>query len=397
LNQDSDPLVQERLQVDWCGRKLPLLTAHSLFSSACIDGGTRLLLDHLPAGEPGTFLDLGCGYGALGLPVAARFPRSRGLLVDRDLLAVEFARRNAVAGRLQNVEVTASLGYRDLSEEGKGLDWILCNVPARAGDGVVESFLSEGRARLLPGGQMRIVIITPLASMLEGVARKRDLAFEQVAASGRHAVFAFPAAPATRKQVAVANALSDDSYVRDTFEIALAGLPEPLCLTRPTDLADEPHRLMDSIPLLAENLPQEPPRRALVFRCGYGLGPALLLARYRDTKVVAVDRDLLGTAFTRRNCSFAGERLCVHECLGLPRVRAGDPFDLIVGELSPPLGPEATLVELREAWQTLAPGGRALVLGLAKQWREFLESRAGDLCIVRRQVRGSAALYEMQK
>ena len=39
----------------------------------------------------------------------------------------------------------------------------------------------------------------------------------------------------------------------------------------------------------------------------------------------------------------------------------------------------------------------ALVLGLAKQWRDFLQSKAAALSIVRRQVRGSAALYEMQR
>jgi 16S rRNA G1207 methylase RsmC len=397
LNQDSDPLVQATLELHWGDRTLPLLTAHSLFSSSCVDDGTRLLLDHLPAGEPGRFLDLGCGYGALGLPVAARFPRSRGLLVDRDLLAVEFTRRNAVAERIENVEIAASLGYRDLSEEWKGFDWILCNIPARAGEGVAENFLSEGRRRLLPGGQMRVVIISPLASMLERVARKRGFAFEQAAASSRHAVFAFPAAPTTREQLAMDNKLTDESYVRDTLQVTPRGLPEPLCLSRPTDLADEPHRLTDSISLLVENLPQEPPRRALVFRCGYGLCPALLLARYRDTEVVAVDRDLLSTTFTRRNCSSAGKRLRVEECLGLSRERVGDAFDLIVGELSPPLGPEATLEELHEVRQALAPGGRGLVLGLAKQWREFLQSKAAALSIVRRQVRGSAALYEMQR
>ena len=83
------------------------------------------------------------------------------------------------------------------------------------------------------------------------------------------------------------------------------------------------------MPLLAESLPQDPPRRAFVFRCGYGLAPALLLARYQNAQVIAADRDLLGTRFTRLNCSAAGERLCVQECVGLPRAPAGDPVDLI--------------------------------------------------------------------
>src|SRR5213076_515113 len=48
-----------------------------VFSSQRIDEGTLLLLQHLPAGDPASLLDLGCGYGALGLPLAARWPHRR--------------------------------------------------------------------------------------------------------------------------------------------------------------------------------------------------------------------------------------------------------------------------------------------------------------------------------
>src|SRR5262249_42603871 len=65
-----------------------------VFSSQRIDEGTLLLLRHLPEGQPSSFLDLGCGYGALGLPVAARWPAARALLIDRDLLAVAGSAHN---------------------------------------------------------------------------------------------------------------------------------------------------------------------------------------------------------------------------------------------------------------------------------------------------------------
>ncbi|HMC34905.1 MAG TPA: methyltransferase, partial [Myxococcales bacterium] len=100
-----------------------------VFSSQAIDEGTLLLLQNLPAGEPRSVLDLGCGYGALGLPIAARWPSARCVLIDRDLLAVAAAAHNARALGLRNAEARPGLGYREVA--GERFDWVVCNVPAR--------------------------------------------------------------------------------------------------------------------------------------------------------------------------------------------------------------------------------------------------------------------------
>jgi len=149
-------------------------------------------------------------------------------------------------------------------------------------------------------------------------------------------------------------------------------------MVRPTDLADEPHRL-PGIELLASRLPADPPRRVLVFRCGYGLVPALALARWPGARVAAQDRDLLGTAYTRLNCASAADRLETVESVEVRAAAGAGPFDLVLGELSPPTGAAATLREMEDARALLAPGGRGLVLGLLKQWREVLEARRAAL------------------
>ena len=119
------------------GQTLALDVPWDVFASQAIDEGTLLLLQHLPEGEPRSVLDLGCGYGALGLPVAMRWPEARCLLVDRDLLAVAASAHNARALGLGNVEVRPGLGYRELA--GERFDWVLCNVPARIGSRVCRS------------------------------------------------------------------------------------------------------------------------------------------------------------------------------------------------------------------------------------------------------------------
>jgi 16S rRNA G1207 methylase RsmC len=161
---------------------------------------------------------------------------------------------------------------------------------------------------------------------------------------------------------------------------------------RPTDLADEPHRLPTAIPLLAASLPADPPGRILVFRSGYGLLPALLLERYPAAHVVAVDRDLLAVAFTRRNCAGHPGRFRADAMLGVPEDLG--PFDLILGELSPPLGPAAAIEELRAARRALAPGGHLLALCLLGQWKGPIRKCARELRIVLRKSRGPVAILE---
>jgi 16S rRNA (guanine1207-N2)-methyltransferase len=381
----GDPYLRTSLGIAWGGNRLRFRVPHSVFSSQRIDDGTRLLLDRLPPGEPRRFLDLGCGYGALGLPVAARFPNVRGLLVDRDLLAVEYCRRNAELAGLGNVEVTPSLGYGSVPP-GETFDWILVNVPARAGGRVHGHFLAEGIGRLAPGGSILAVVIAPLAGALEDAARARGIEVRRAGASDRHVVFAASAAPG---RAPTGEGL--EVYGRDAIEIEL---PEKLRLLRPTDLADEPHRLPAAIPLLASRLPETPPARVLVFRPGYGLVPALALARWPAARVVALDRDLLGIAYTKLNGASAADRLETIDAIHVAAAGSRGPFDLVLGELSPPNGPAANIREVEEARSLLASGGRALILGLLKQWRETLGPRADVLGLRLLESREAVALIE---
>jgi 16S rRNA (guanine1207-N2)-methyltransferase len=365
------PWARTRLTVHALGLSLPLDVPCDVFSTQRIDEGTQLLLGHLPEGEPSSFLDLGCGYGALGLPVAARFPRARALLVDRDLLAVRASAHNARALGLDNVHALPSLGYRDLPPGAAPFDWLLCNVPARIGPAAVGSLLEAGCALLSASGQLRVVVIRDLAPIVEAQARARSLAARTVARGPRHVVFAF--APSPRADAAPA-ADFEEAYARD--ETTLEAAPgAPLRLSRPHDISEEPGHLL-ALAVLLEALPRRPPSQALVFRCGYGALPLALRLRAPMALVVAQDRDLLDAEFLRRNArtlGLAGERLRVVEAL-LPAeaALAGERFDLVMGELSSSAGAEVAARELRDVQSLLAPGGEALVLLSPRQRREWL-------------------------
>jgi len=329
-----------------------------VFASQGIDDGTLLLLQHLPPAEPASVLDLGCGYGALGLPVAARWPQARCVLVDRDLLAVAASAHNAAALGLANVRARPGLGYRGL--DSQRFDWVLCNVPARIGERAVRYLLEGGRAL---GAEVRAVVIRDLSRVLESLQLP---GLRQVARGARHDVFALDRGPTA---VGLSDLSDEEIYARD--QTAILGLR----LSRPFDASEDPShgRLLSA---LAESLPRTAPRRALAFRAGYGALPLHLKARYPQAEVIAQERDLLDAAFLRRNARALDLEVEVRETLwpaeGLPQ---GD-FALVAGELSSPAGPAVAARELQEAADLLAPGGEALILATWKQEREWLPGAA---------------------
>jgi 16S rRNA G1207 methylase RsmC len=328
-----------------------------VFSSQGIDDGTLLLLAHLPETVPRSVLDLGCGYGALGLPVAARWPASRCLLIDRDLLAVAASAHNGRALRLRNAEVRAGLGYRDL--RGERFDWVLCNVPARIGPRAIRYLLEGGRAL---GAEVRAVVIHHLAGTVRAL---RLEGLSHVARGPRHDVFALPPARAD------VNLEDEEVYARDETEFG------GLRLLRPHDASEDPAHA-NLLSALAESLPRKAPARALVFRAGYGALPLHLRSRYPQAEVLAQERDLLDTAFVRRNARALALPVATHESLFPADGLEPASFSLVVGELSAPAGPGVAGRELQDAADLLAPGGEALVVATEKQEREWLPAVAPE-------------------
>ena len=362
------PYARTQLTVKALGLALALDVPADVFASRAIDDGTLLLLRNLPGRAPASVLDLGCGYGALGLPVAARYPQARALLVDRDLLAVRAAAHNATALGLGNVEVRPGLGYRDLPRVGATFDLVLCNVPARIGGRAIAYLLEAGRSLLPAGGELRAVVIRDLRESMEATA----LEGLRLAAQGKnHLVYALPPGPSRI-------ALGDETvYARDETRIeAVPG--RILTLSRPHDASEEPGHAA-ALKLLLEALPRSQPGTVLCFRCGYGAVPLAARVRWPDALVVAQDRDLLDTAFLRRNASalgLAGPRLRVAETVFPSEALQLRSADLVLGEMSAPAGEKVFSRELSEAGALLAPGGEALLLASEKQAREWLPAAA---------------------
>ena len=147
------------------GRAMTFHSTWGLFSPRAIDDGSYLLIKHLDLRDGDVTLDLGCGYGAVGLAVAAETPAGRVHLVDKDFVAVEFARKNARANGLSNCEAYLSNAFSAVGNTA--FDNIVSNLPANVGREMLYLILAGAHERLKPGGQLVVVTVSGLRAFIK--------------------------------------------------------------------------------------------------------------------------------------------------------------------------------------------------------------------------------------
>ncbi len=148
------------------GRPFVFRSTWGLFSPREIDEGTRLLLQYVEVGPDDNCLDLGCGYGPIGLALAALAPGGRTLMVDKDFVAVEFSNRNVAFNRLPNARAQLSDGFRHIDPTLR-FNLIAGNIPAKVGKEALSLYLHDARQRLNPGGRLYVVTINGLREFMK--------------------------------------------------------------------------------------------------------------------------------------------------------------------------------------------------------------------------------------
>ncbi len=152
------------------GESLHFRTTWGLFSPKNIDEGSRLLLDHLQIDTGDNTLDLGCGYGPLGLTMARLAPDGHHILVDKDFVAVEYTRRNAKFNGIDNVKVLLSNGFDQI--ENCKFDLIVSNLPAKTGKELYYLYFFDALAKMNPNGRLYVVTINGLRRFIQKAFRE---------------------------------------------------------------------------------------------------------------------------------------------------------------------------------------------------------------------------------
>jgi 16S rRNA (guanine1207-N2)-methyltransferase len=154
------------IRVDVLGQQIKLFTTWGLFSPKEIDEGSQLLLKYIEVKPTDDILDLGCGYGVLGLITAKLAPEGMTHLVDKDFVAVQYSRKNAKINEIKNTEIYLSNGLSDVPADQK-FDIILSNLPAKTGKELHYIMLYEAMEHLKPGGHLYVVTISGLKDYIK--------------------------------------------------------------------------------------------------------------------------------------------------------------------------------------------------------------------------------------
>jgi 16S rRNA G1207 methylase RsmC len=138
------------------GKYFEFVTAASVFSKRRVDTGTRLLIESMVLPEHGMVLDVGCGYGAVGIAAVTSNPSLQVTLSDVNMRAVRLARENIERNKICNAEVR----WGDLYEPVEALRFnvILSNPPVSAGMDIVKSIITEAPRVMAAKATLQMVV-----------------------------------------------------------------------------------------------------------------------------------------------------------------------------------------------------------------------------------------------
>ena len=134
--------------------RLELYTDAGVFSKNKVDYGSEILIKSLPELN-GNILDLGCGYGVIGLSIAGLYPETHLTMVDINQRAVETTQQNIERNQIKNAATYVSDGFEQVNGR---FNAIVSNPPIRTGKNVIYPLFEQSLEFLLPGGSLYLVI-----------------------------------------------------------------------------------------------------------------------------------------------------------------------------------------------------------------------------------------------
>ena len=137
------------------GVPLKFQTLPGLFSPKALDAGTKAMLSCAQFRPEDKVLDLGCGYGFVGIYAAKLVGGRNVTMIDADKWAVAISRKNARLNNVPDIRIFQSDGFGNIDDAGYTL--ILSNPPYQSDFSVAKHFIEKGFNRLAIGGKLIMV------------------------------------------------------------------------------------------------------------------------------------------------------------------------------------------------------------------------------------------------
>jgi 16S rRNA G1207 methylase RsmC len=362
---DTDAFYHKTIDFRFWKQDLKFRTSQQLFSAHAIDAGSKFLLRTLVETAyppPSRILDVGCGYGPLGLTLKSLHPTSLIHLFDRDALAVEYSTQNAELNGFKDIEIYGSLGYDDVKRND--FDLIVSNIPDHACEKVITCLLQEARCYLAPGGIVAIVVVTPLEEMVSKILSETPGAQVILKRSqSRHVVFHYRFADVKTPPPPARNSLDRGIYRRNDITMryekleytmqTAAGLPEFDSLSYGTEM------LLGALGAVGKR----DIKNAAVFNPGQGHVAVALWKTLKPQSITLIDRDLLALRYSRLNLTlneYPPERISLLHQAGLV-INTKEQLDLFIGVLRDDEPREVHILVLDQMAQRLAPNGTIIL------------------------------------
>lgn len=172
-----------RIETKLAGHSLRFKTTWGLFSPRQIDAGTKLLVEKIQISPDAHCLDMGCGYGPIGIALAKQCPDGHVLMVDKDFVAIQYTEENIALNGLSNAKAALCNGFEKV--EGK-FDCITSNIPAKVGNELLTIWMYDAHALLKPGGKLYLVMVAGLKDLFKRLLKQQFGNYKKIKQSGAY-------------------------------------------------------------------------------------------------------------------------------------------------------------------------------------------------------------------
>jgi len=303
MDNNFDPYFKKNLSFKNGGQNFVFRVSQELFSSQIVDYGTQRLLRTLSTLKLFKYekvLDLGCGYGPIGIILKRVNPKCIIHMVDRDALALDYTRQNAELNNVGEVKAYGSLGYDNIQDND--FDLIISNIPAKVGKQVLNHMLLDAQFHLKPNGLVTVVVIDAILEDVSNILKSNkqiEITFEKVWPG--HKVFHYKFLSGHQSTQPTGTALSRGIY--DRTDNPFLFNQEKLLMKTSYNL-QEFDTLSFETSLVLNNLNKFTKKNIdslVIFNPGQGYIPVALSKLKQINKLILVDRNLQSLEVSRRN------------------------------------------------------------------------------------------------